>query len=375
MDNVAIISTNKNKYSETFIHNHVKLLPLPIHFLFGGYLPTLYSQDKGQTTFPIVRNKKWFALKKEPIYEKEKLTAAIEAYLIKHKIKLILCEYGPSGVELMRSAKKLSIPLIVHFHGYDAYRDDILSSYGKQYKELFSIATQIIGVSKHMCNQLITLGCSEAKLNYLPYGIDTGIFKFSGNERKEIIFISCGRFVEKKAPHITIKAFEKVYRQRNDARLIMIGDGELLKYSADLVNQLGIHHAVEFKGALGQKEIASLYSKSFAFLQHSITTRTNDSEGTPLSVMEAMATGLPVVATTHTGINDIITNEGLGYLVEEKNSDEMAEKMLYLVKNSATATEIGQRASEHIHKNYTLDIYTKKLSDLIRQSIPQSIKK
>lgn len=372
MDNIAIISTNRDQYSETFIHNHVKLLPQRIHFLFGGYLPQLYSRDKGLSAFPIIGPKKrWFTLfKKGRENTTETLIAAIESYLVKNNIKLVFCEYGPSGVELMHIAQKLNIPLIIHFHGYDAYRDDVLGTYGKQYPELFAMAAQIIGVSKHMCNQLIKLGCSENKLTYLPYGIDTGIFKFSEHTNKERIFIACGRFVEKKAPHITIRAFEKVFRQNNLARLMMVGDGELLKGSVELVKELGIQEAVEFKGALTQKEIARLYISSFAFLQHSITTATNDSEGTPLSVMEAMAAGLPVVATRHAGISDIITDPTLGFLVEEKNLDEMAGKMLYLLNNPLIAADMGRKASEHIHENYGIDVYTGKLSNLISQSIP-----
>ena len=214
--NVAIVSVNKDKYSETFIHNHVRLLPANIHFLFGGYLPTMFSRDKGHTVFPLIEkaNKPWFSLRKKKEHdERELLISALEKYLVDNRIQVILCEYGPSGVEIMESAKKLGIPLVVHFHGYDAYRSDILNSYGKRYPQLFGQARAVISVSKHMHTQLLKLGCEEKKLHQLCYGIDTSVFYPPIEKSYTSLFVACGRFVEKKAPQLTIEAFHKVLRK------------------------------------------------------------------------------------------------------------------------------------------------------------------
>jgi glycosyltransferase involved in cell wall biosynthesis len=124
-----------------------------------------------------------------------------------NQIEIVLAEYGPSGVEMMSICNQLNIPLVVHFHGYDAYRNDVLSTYGTYYKELFQKASAIIGVSKDMCSQLIKLGCPKPKINYLTCGIDTSIFQFLHETALENKFVFCGRFVAKKAPELVIQAF------------------------------------------------------------------------------------------------------------------------------------------------------------------------
>ncbi len=368
--NLAIISTNKDKYSETFIHNHVKLLPANIHFLSDGYLPKQVSNDKGVTSFFLLElnSKKTFSFfKQKEKTEKEALQEAIENYLVENKIEKILCEYGPSGVEMMNIAKKLNTPLIVHFHGYDAYRDDILNSYGKNYNALFKIASSIIAVSKHMKAQLVNLGCPEYKLHHLCYGIDASVFNFAENASKQVTFVSCGRFVEKKAPQLTIKAFELVLRKTPNAKLVMIGDGELLEECKKLVNDLNIASSIEFAGVLNQQQIAERFRYATAFLQHSITTAQNDSEGTPLTIMEAMACGLPVITTKHGGITDIITDNETGFLVNEQDINGMSEKMRFIIENRKQAESIGKAASQFILNNYTLALYTQKLFEVIKK--------
>lgn len=369
--NIAIISTNKDKYSETFIHNHVKLLPGNIHFLFDGYLPKQVSKDKGVTSYSLLEldSKKIFSffMQREKA-EKEILQTAIEHYFTKHKIDVILCEYGPSGVELMPIAKKCNISLVVHFHGYDAYRDDILNSYGKHYKELFSISAAIIAVSKHMTEQLKNLGCPEKKIHHLCCGIDATLFKPNLNKKDNFNFISCGRFVEKKAQHLTINAFELVLRKTPSSKLIMIGDGELLQSCKELVQQLNISNSVEFMGVLNQRQIAEQFANAYAFVQHSITTFQNDSEGTPLTILEAMSAGLPIISTKHGGISDVVQDAETGFLVSEQDVEGMANNMYKLILNPTESKTMGERASEHVTQNYTLELYTQKLFEILKVS-------
>lgn len=369
--NLVIISTNRDKYSETFIHNHVKYLPFKIHFLFDGYLPRKYSDDRGLSAFSIFNfaESRWsfFGVRKK-LNSQQKLILGIENYLRERKIDIVLCEYGPSGVEMMPFAKKLNIPLIVHFHGYDAYRDDVLRSYGLKYKELFSEMTFAIVVSRHMQEQLLKLGCEQKKIQTLCYGIDTVIFQSKNNKRNVGVFIACGRFVDKKAPYLTIRAFEKVYKKNSDVKLIMIGDGELFQSCKELTETLKIDDAVDFKGVLKHDEISELYSQSFAFVQHSITTAQNDSEGTPLAILEAMCAGLPIISTKHGGIVDVVNEAKTGFLIEEGDVDAMAEKMEFLFHHPEIAEQMGQNAAGVVNREYNLDIYMERLAEVLKQS-------
>lgn len=362
---IAIVSTNKSKYSETFIESHRKFLSEHTLNLFGGYLPTRYSLHGMVDDVPIIPSiSGWASLLGKRSLE---LEASIKQLLVDQKIELVLAEYGPSGVEMVEICKALKIPLIVHFHGFDAYRKDVLSSYGNQYPAMFKMATAIVAVSKHMVNQLRQLGCPDEKLYYIPYGIDIETFHMNGpNERKKR-FVACGRFVSKKGPQLTIKAFAKVYQHDPEVTLTMIGDGELLSECKQLAIDLGIKESITFTGALTQKQIATIFAESFAFLQHSIVDENNDSEGTPLAIMEAGAAGLPVVSTIHAGIPDIIENGVNGYLVAEKDIDAMADKMIDLLSNNSTAREMGWQLQQKIRNHYSMERYITQLKELIKR--------
>ncbi|MDX2362335.1 MAG: glycosyltransferase [Crocinitomicaceae bacterium] len=356
MGRLAIISTNRNQYSETFIQSHIDLLPFQKVVYTNGYLPTDISLDQGLTSEPLLSKKSLW----KSSTPRETLTKSFRD----NNIRAVLAEYGPAGVEVMDICENLNIPLIVHFHGYDAYRDDVLNSYGIKYQKLFRSASAIIGVSKDMCEQLKTLGCPEEKLHDLPYGIATDLFT-PENKSSSKKFVACGRFVPKKAPQLTIQAFKRVVDKHSDAQLEMIGNGELMEECKELTNQLEIAENVKFLGVLDQKEIAKIYQGALAFVQHSKRTADNDSEGTPLAILEASAAGLPIISTRHAGIIDIVDDEVTGFLVDEGDVVEMANKMLLLADSTELANEMGAQGSKKINKQYRKEDYIDKLASII----------
>jgi glycosyltransferase involved in cell wall biosynthesis len=172
--------------------------------------------------------------------------------------------------------------------------------------------------------------------------------------------------VEKKAPQHTIRAFKQVLGKFPDAKLIMIGDGELLDASMGLVLELKISESVEFTGVLSQQEIAGIFHRARAFVQHSVTSAINDSEGTPLTIMEAMACGLAVVTTKHGGIPDIIKDGETGYLVDEHDVDKMAERMCRIISDPEHTRLMGERAAQKVMKEHCLLNYTDELWRIIK---------
>lgn len=354
MKRIAIISTNINQYSESFIRTQIEHLPFSKIVFSGGYLPTKLSKDGGKSFQSIARSI-W----------KRKPEDALKSALKKEKIDVVLAEYGPSGVAVMNICNQLKIPLIVHFHGYDAYRDDVLSTYGQHYSELFKNASACIAVSLDMQKQLITLGCPQEKVSYIPYGIDVELFHPDSVIQKKLQWLACGRFVQKKSPKSSIQAFVKVLDIFPEAQLHMIGDGELLDECRALVNEKSLNENVQFLGVLSQHEIASEMKKSIGFVQHSIKTKDNDSEGTPLSVLEAMASGLPVIATRHAGIVDVVVENKAGILVEEGNIDAMANAMIELMNHSDRAKNMGKFGRETVLQTFTYQRYIDELTNLI----------
>lgn len=360
MKTIAIISTNSYKYSETFIHRQIQELSMPVVLYTDGYLPTQISLDRGQTSQPIPKT--W--------WQASDASTLLKKSFVKHKVKAVLTQYGPSGVAVMKICKDLGIPLIVHFHGYDAFRNDILNSYGKEYLELFRTAAAIIAVSNPMETQLKALGCPSEKLHKLIYGIDTQLFFPNKNVSKsKHHFVACGRFVPKKAPFQTLKAFAQVVQSYPSASLTFIGDGELVAATKELTVALNIAENVHFTGVLSPEAVAKAYQNANCFIQHSVTTEDNDSEGTPLTILEAMSSGLPIVATAHGGIPQVVDHGVTGYLVSENDTEQMASFMKQIMESPDRATQMGIQGRERATKDFTKEQYLKKLTNIIDNCI------
>jgi len=155
---------------------------------------------------------------------------ALKRFLRENKVDAALAEYGPTGAAVMEVFKKAGVPLIVHFHGNDAYAYKTIGPEGQVYRELFENAAAIIGVSRDMEAQLLDLGAPRHLLHYNPYGVDVSLFCGARPDPSPPLFVAVGRFVDKKAPYLTLVAFKSVVKACPEARLVMIGDGQLWEF-------------------------------------------------------------------------------------------------------------------------------------------------
>ena len=364
--NIAISTVNKSKYSETFITDLIDSLPANITFLHGDYLPTHVIDPTGEESV-LVRDRR--PLLKTFQSKKKILNKAIRRQLKRNKIKVILAEYGPVGVQLAPIASNLGIPLIVHFHGYDAYRDDILEKYGSLYRKMFADVNKVIGVSDDMCQRLVDLGAPPGKVINIPCGANLHIFTYRQSRSTKPNFITCSRFVEKKGIFHTIDAFNICSRSYPESTLTMIGEGPLQEQARQKVKILGLEDKVNFTGVLDQEAISHIYRNGYAFLQHSITCGNGDAEGTPLSVMEAGATGLPVIATNHKGIPSVVRHDHTGFLVEEGDIKAMADKMIFLIRNPVKAEALGKNAYKWVSSNFSRKQYINSVWSVLKDAI------
>jgi len=265
------------------------------------------------------------------------------------------------------------LPLVVHFHGYDAYQQETLNRYASDYRKLFNEASTIVAVSRHMCDQLIDLGATQEKVEFNPYGVDVDSISKAVPGNAPPVFLAVGRFVAKKAPDVTIDAFARISARFPDARLEIIGDGPLRESCREQARHLGVEESVTFHGPLSHPEVGKAMTRVRCFVQHSVTAESGDMEGTPLAVLEAMAAGLPVVATRHGGIVDVVSNEETGLLVDEMDVEGMADAMARLINSPTTAARMGNAGRAFVLDNHSMETRIGVLAKILQRAATSRI--
>ena len=360
--NIAIFSPSQNAYSETFIQAHKNDLKGKVFYYFGS---GSHIQLEGHARLmPLLRYKILRIYAK--LFRKSSSFLWYEQVLYNlrtNKIDTVLIEYGTHAYHLKNVLRVSGLPVVVHFHGYDASIKSVIKSCN-YYKEVFEYAKKIIAVSRVMETSLLGLGCPKDKLVYNVCGpkkiFETITPRFTKNQ-----FIAVGRFANKKAPYYTILAFKDVIKTHPDARLLMAGEGILLNTCKNLVKHYKLTEHVIFLGVISPERYVSLLKESLAFVQHSVTADDGDMEGTPVSILEASAAGLPVIATNHAGIPDVIVHNETGLLCDEHDVNVMANYMLQLLNDTDLAKQLGKNGKAHILKNYSLERHIIVLQDLL----------
>jgi len=220
---------------------------------------------------------------------------------------------------------------------------------------MFQSACALIAISHSVQRRLISLGAPPEKVHYIPCGADCAEFGGASPATAPPTFLAVGRFVEKKAPHLTLKAFAQVHSAYPSARLRMIGDGPLLNESRELANTLGIGDSVEFLGTQSHSVVGSEMNQARCFVQHSVEAASGDCEGTPVGILEAGGSGLPVISTRHAGIPDVVIEGETGFLVDERDVDGMAQHMLRIAEDPLLAARLGEAARQRIAEHFSLE--------------------
>jgi glycosyltransferase involved in cell wall biosynthesis len=365
--NLCFAYPNKFRFSETFIHDQIEQLQ-PKITIYEGWYPSLDKNDVSFLPFPFnilyVRGGLRNVL--PSLYHKI-YTFFLARYLTKNNIDVVLAQYGPMGATINDACVKANVGLVVHFHGFDANDKATLDKYLPAYQQMFKTVKGIIAVSRDMRNKLIDFGADPDKVIFNSCFVNTSLFTLGKPENNDKIFMAVGRFTAKKSPFSTIKAFHKVLQTVPDAKLKMIGEGELWDEAKALIKELGIESQVELLGVKRPTEIIDLLKTARVFVQHSMFAPNGDSEGTPVSILEASAVGLPIVSTYHAGIKDAVVHEKTGFLVNEGDWEQMANYMTQLINNPELCGEMGRSARQHMEDYYEMSKRVDTLREILEK--------
>ncbi len=277
--------------------------------------------------------------------------ACVERFLRANRMTTVLAEYGPTGVEMIGPCADAGVRLFVHFHGFDATQLAQEPRWRRRYAALFEAAAGIIAPSRFLGARLLTLGCSAEKLHISPNGIDAEAFVPSSRMRGRVLMV--GRLVEKKAPHLALRAFAKVHAQLPCARLDVVGDGPLRDLCQHTIDTHGLGAVVTMHGSRPAETVRELFAQAALFVQHSVTAPDGDKESFGISLVEAMASEVPLVATRHNGFGETVEDGVTGVLVDEHDVDAMAHAMLGLLEDPEAAARMGRAGRQRVLARFT----------------------
>lgn len=287
---------------------------------------------------------------------------------------LIHAHFGVEGSYALPLAKKFDIPLITTFHGFDATSSTLNLCFSKKLswinyllhrRELKQHGTLFIAVSHFIQERLIKLGFPEKKIIKHYIGIDVEKIKpLASKKQAQQTILHVARLVEKKGTKYLLLALAHLLDRGKDIKLIIIGDGPLKHSLQMLTKKLKLTEHVQFLGVKSPADVITEMQQATVFCLPSIQATSGDSEGLGMVLLEASACALPIVATSHGGIKEAIVDNKTGFLVPEKNSILLADRLQYVLEHTTIAEEMGKQGRQFVEKNFNLHHQTQKLEQI-----------
>ena len=252
--------------------------------------------------------------------------------------------FGHTGVHLLPFIKEWDKPCVVSFHGADVALKEDIANYPAKLCQLFEAVSLVLARSQSLADRLIQMGCPSEKLRINRTGVPLDEFPFVARQPPADgcwqVMQAC-RLIPKKGVATSLRAFAVFKKDHPRAKFFIAGKGPLQPELEMLAAGLGIFKDVHFIGFLSQRHLMELYAKSHVFLHPSETPPDENQEGVPNSILEAMATGLPVAATQHGGIPEAVEDGRTGWIVPEEDHAALAKAMQEITRSPGILMEMG----------------------------------
>jgi len=286
---------------------------------------------------------------------------------------IVHCHFGPSGIEgaLLKAAGLMRAPLITTFYGYD------VTSFVKQqgiavYRRLFEHCDAVLAISQLMVRQLKALGCPANKLVLQPVSVKIrdgeaapSVRLASANGHRRLLTVA--RLVEKKGAEYAIRAVAALLARYPEIEYNIVGDGPLRAQLEGLIRELEAEQKIRILGYMPQAEMANYMAQADVLVVPSITAADGDQEGTPTVVIEALGRGLPIVATRHSAIPELVEDGITGYLVPERDVMAMSGRIEFLIQHPAAWPRLAEAGRAKYAAHFDPDLLNDRLEALYKR--------
>jgi colanic acid/amylovoran biosynthesis glycosyltransferase len=299
------------------------------------------------------------------------LAAVVAKNIGTFKADVVICHFGTTA-HLALCLQELGVlagDIIPVFHGYDLSEQQVLTAHLHGYQRLFERCPRVLAISELWCRKLQYLGCPEEKIVLHRMGVSLTNFDFQLGKSQltqPLKLLSVARFTEKKGLQYAISAVAELKRQDLAVQYQIIGDGPLRAELEQQISRLNLADTIVLSGIQPPKVVASTLAESDVFILPSITATNGDMEGVPVSLMEAMASGIICLSTQHSGIPELIEHGVSGVLVPEKDAKALAEQLVLLLQHHFSIIQIRQNARTKIEAEFNQQVLYDQLAKLCR---------
>src|SRR6266566_7559065 len=346
------IIAQKREQTERYPFEHVHIVPKPArHFL----------------------RRLWFRqLRDMPWQISDTELRALLGVLSRIDARLLHIYFGQIALQLLPLIREWKNPSIVSFHGADVTVDMNKPAYREATQQMLKAVQLVLVRSESLRHAVADLGCDLEKIEIQRAGIPLEEFPF--RERRwpksgEWRLVQAGQLIEKKGLPVTLRAFAVFLGKYPNATLTIAGEGAMLGELQQLARELNVEARVSFTGFISQEQLRDIYYRSHIFLHPSQTGHDGNQEGIPNSMLEAMASGLPVFATQHGGIPEAIENGVSGVLVPERDDKALVRALFEAAQDRHFLSRIGRAGAEAVAEKFDQSTQVQRLEDIYLRTI------
>jgi glycosyltransferase involved in cell wall biosynthesis len=288
------------------------------------------------------------------------------------RARLLHVYFGHIAVHLLPLIRAWPQPSVVSFHGADVMVDLEKPAYRAATKEMLEAVRLVLVRSESLGRALVEIGCPAGKIRIQHTGIPVDDIPFREREWPDPgawKFVQACRLIEKKGLRMSLRAFAKFAASHPAATFTIAGEGPLRNELGRVAAELGVAEKVFFPGFISQNQLRELFYQSHIFLHPSEVGGDGNQEGVPNSMLEAMASGLPVFATEHGGIPEAIEHGTSGILVKESDHEALERALLAAVAHPDQLSAMARKGAEAVRQKFEQAAQTRKLEDYYFEAI------
>lgn len=304
-------------------------------------------------------------------------------FVLPHDLKqvdLLHAHFSVVGWEYRKLQRKLDIPLVVSFYGFDyEWLPRNHPEWQKRYKILFDEAALFLAEGSAGREKLVSMGCPEYKVRVARLGVNLNEIPFVLRSKgtNSLKLVQVASFTEKKGHTTTLRAFARAAELYPNMYLTLVGKDPFgLRAELDeIIAEYGITNRVEFVDGIDFAKLHEFLIDFHVFIHPSRHSGSGDSEGgAPIVLLDAQATGMPVLTTNHCDIPDEVIHNVTGILVQENDDEGLAEAIGRFYKmGEAEYHNFCTNARRHIEENYDVIKSAEKLREIYTEVIAKPL--